>query len=109
MATYAIFSYNKIAALLLVITRFALRNKATDIERSKILDELKNEIDMVEEKIQDARASDKPEDRQAKYRLMRTKQNLENAYNRILYSKKHRMTIGAVKDASNAIKSSREE
>lgn len=104
LLTYAVFSYSKIGALCILITRFALRKNATEKERIKILTELQNEIEMVDEKIQDARLSDDKNAKEAKYALMRTKQNLENAYKRIKFRSKNTMTIGGIKDATNHIK-----
>ena len=98
--TYAVFSVSKIGGLILLITRMALRKGATKRERKKILNELENEIEIVEEKINDARGTD---DREAKYALMRTKQNLETAVKKIKYAKTHYMTEGGLADSHAAI------
>lgn len=109
LGTYAIFSYSKIGAICLLVVRHALRKGSTENERQKILTELQNEIEMCEEKIQDARSSDDPGSKQAKYQLMRTKQNLENAYKKIKYHSNKSMTLGGLKQATNTIKQAREE
>ena len=100
ITTYAVFSVSKIGGLILLITRMALRKGATKRERKRILTELENEIEIVEEKINDARGT---EDREAKYALMRTKQNLETAVKKIKYAKTHYMTEGGLADSHKAI------
>lgn len=78
----ALFSFSKILGAITLVTHFALKKKTTDSERSKILMEIDTEIAMLEEKINDARAD---QNRDAKYAMMRTKKELENAKARIEY------------------------
>lgn len=78
----ALFSYSKITFAITLVTHFALKKSTTDSERSKILMEIDTEIAMLEEKINDAKSD---ENREAKYAMMRTKKELENAKVRIQY------------------------
>jgi len=80
LTTVAIFSYSKIAGVIALVVRYALKKKTKDAERSKILMELETEIEMITEKIEDAKGDD---NREAKYSMMRTKKELETAYKRI--------------------------
>jgi len=78
----AIFNYNKIAAILLIVVTSTMRKKANRAEKKKILLELEAELEMIEEKIQDASGDG---NRQAKYDLMRTRNAYQNAIRRIKY------------------------
>lgn len=80
MTTVGIFSVSKLAAVISVVTHFYLKDKITNAERKKVCIELEAEIEMVNEKIEDARADG---NRKAKYDLMRTKHNLEVALKKI--------------------------
>ena len=82
LATVALFSYGKIKFAILLVIRFALKKSTTDSERRKILMEIDTEIAMLEEKIGDAKSD---HNREAKYAMMRTKKELENAKVRIQY------------------------
>ena len=104
IGTYAIFSVSKLGGLILLITRMALRKGATNRERKKILNELENEIEIVDEKINDSRGND---DREAKYQLMRTKQNLETAVKKIKYAKTHYMTDEGLASSHEALQDRR--
>lgn len=80
LGTVALFSYSKIKFVIFLVIRFALKKSTTESERKKILMEIDTEIVMLEEKINDARGDN---NRQAKYAMMRTKKELENAKVRI--------------------------
>lgn len=80
LGTVAIFSVNKMAGLIAVVTHFYLHDRVTNKERKKVCLELEAEIEIVNEKIEDARADG---NRKAKYDLMRTKNNLEVALRKI--------------------------
>lgn len=82
LATVALFSYSKIKLLIFIVIRFAMKRSTTNAERSKILMEIDTEIAMLEEKINDAKTDN---NREAKYAMMRTKKELENAKVRIQY------------------------
>lgn len=82
LGTVALFSTGKIRALILLVVRFALRKKATESEKRKVIMELETEIEMITEKIEDARGDN---NREAKYAMMRTKKDLENALKRVQF------------------------
>lgn len=82
LGTVALFSTGKIKGIIALVVRHALRKKCTQSERRKIIMELETEIDLITEKIDDARGDN---NRQAKYAMMRTKKDLENALKRIQY------------------------
>lgn len=82
LGTVAIFSYSKIAGVIFLVVRHTLRKNATQAEKVKVLSELRQELEIVEEKIQDARGD---ENREAKYALMRTRGELQDAIRRIEY------------------------
>lgn len=63
-----------------IITRVALDSKADAKARRKILNELKLELKMVDEKLEDAKSDN---DRKKKYELMRIKSKLEKDIDRI--------------------------
>ena len=106
--TVAIFSVSKVAGVIAVVTHFYLGHKIKNSERKRVCMELENEIKMVDEKIEDARQDG---NRQAKYNLMRTRNNLQIALNKIRSASrgaKRISTKGALKEANDAIKTSRE-
>lgn len=82
MVTAAIFSYNKIAGVLFVITRHYCSKAVDNKERKVLIGELELEIKMLDEKIEDARGDG---NRQAKYNLMRTRAELQKALEKIKY------------------------
>lgn len=82
MGTVAIFSYSKVAGILTVVVGHALKKRTKQSERTKIIMELDTEIEMITEKIEDARGDG---NREAKYAMMRTKRELENAKRKIQY------------------------
>jgi len=82
LGTVAIFSFGKIRAVIFLVVRYALKKKTTQAERRKIILELETELEMITEKIEDARGDG---NREAKYAMMRTKKELENAKKRIEY------------------------
>lgn len=82
LGTAAIFSFGKIRGFLFLLVRRTLNKKTKVSERRKIVAEIETELTMIEEKIQDA-ASDG--NREAKYSLMRTKAELQNALKKIKY------------------------
>ena len=82
LGTAAVFSFGPIKGLILLVVRYALKKKTTNSERRKILRELQIELDMLNEKIEDARGDG---NRQAKYAMMRTKAEIEAAINKIKY------------------------
>lgn len=82
LRTVAIFSYSKIAGVIAIVVKYALKKKTTNSERRKIIMELETEIELIDEKIADAKSDG---NRDAKYSMMRTKKDLEHALNRIQY------------------------
>lgn len=107
IVTYAVFSFNKIGAVCLLVVRVALGKFVTDKERLRIINELESEIEIVDEKIQDARGD---ENKEAKYALMRTKNNLQNAVKKIKYGGKwNQITRSGIKNAKSAINDARGE
>lgn len=82
LGTAAVFSFGPIKGLILLVVRYALKKKTTNAERKKILLEMQVELDMLNEKIEDARGDG---NRQAKYAMMRTRAELEAAINKIKY------------------------
>lgn len=95
LATVAIFSYSKIAALLTIIVTKVMKSKSKKNEKRALLQELSEELDMVNEKIEDARGDG---NRQAKYDLMRTRNALQNAIQRLKYG------MGAEEKDKSALK-----
>lgn len=98
----ALFSFSKIFGVITLVTSYALKKKTTASERSKILMEIDTEIAMLEEKIKDARGDD---NREAKYAMMRTKKELENAKSRIEYGME--ADRGSLSKASKTLNDSR--
>ncbi|MNI98413.1 hypothetical protein D3C77_756020 [compost metagenome] len=64
------------------LTSVATDAKLDNDARKRILNELENELQLVNEKIEDARGAG---DKQKKYQLMRIKQRLEGDLRRIQY------------------------
>ncbi len=82
LGTAAIFSFSKIGGILAFIVGHYTKRKVKNKERKKIILELELEIKMLEEKIEDAKGDG---NRQAKYAMMRTKAELENAVEKIKF------------------------
>lgn len=82
LSTAAIFSVSWIAGLIAIVVKYSLKKSTTISERKKIVMELEAEIEMINEKIEDARGDG---DREAKYAMMRTRTELQNALKRIKY------------------------
>lgn len=82
LLTVGIFNYSKIAAILAIIVSSVMKGKAKKNEKRKLLMELEEELNMVNEKIEDARGDG---NRQAKYDLMRTRNAIQNAIKRLKY------------------------
>lgn len=82
LLTIGIFNYSKIAGILSIIVSSVMKGKAKKNEKRKLLMELEEELEMVNEKIEDARGDG---NRQAKYDLMRTRNALQNAIKRLKY------------------------
>lgn len=82
LGTAAIFSFSKIGGILAFIVGHYTKKKVKNKERKKIILELELEIKMLEEKIEDAKGDG---NREAKYMMMRTKAELENAVEKIKF------------------------
>ena len=82
LGTVAIFSFSKIFAICYLIIKWAGTSKAKKESKRKMTMLLNEEIEIVTEKIEDARAAG---DNKAKYALMRSKKELENARDRVKY------------------------
>jgi len=82
LAGVAVFSYSKIAFIIGIVAKYALKKSTTRAERQKILLELQEELEIINEKIDDAKGDG---NRKAKYALMRTRNDLQNAITRIKY------------------------
>lgn len=97
LRTAAVFHFSKIGGLLYILIGKILKGKAYASERKKMLLELEEEIEIITEKIEDAKADG---NRKAKYNLMRTKKELENARDRIKFGitadKKSDATAGSL-------------
>ena len=102
-ATVAIFNYSKIALLLSVVVTRTLKSKTRKAERRQLIMELEGESQMLEEKINDAKASN---NNQAKYDLMRSKIAVENALKRLKYGMGAEIRRGSAMNAD--LKSSRQ-
>lgn len=96
---YGVFSWSKIGAIALLVTRHYTRKNCTKQERRKAIVELEHEIKIVEEKINDAQANG---DQKAKYALMRTKNSLESSLDQIRHSYK-KMPDAELKGAKKAL------
>lgn len=104
MGTVAIFSFGKIRGACILLTKYALKKSVTQSERRKIIMEIETELAMLDEKIQDARSDG---NREAKYAMMRTKKELENAKQRIEYGME--ADRGSLSKAKNVLNESRKE
>jgi len=82
LGTVAIFSYSKIGLIAVLITRYAYKKSTSDNERRKLIMELDTEIDIINEKIDDAKGDG---NKKAKYSLMRTRNELVNAQRKIKF------------------------
>lgn len=80
LKTAAIFSFGPMQGIIILVVQHALSKKRIRSERQKILLELYAELEILNEKIDDARGDG---NRQAKYAMMRTKTELENAIAKI--------------------------
>lgn len=78
----ALFSVAPIKSVILLVVRYALKKNVSISERKKIIMELETEIEIIDEKINDAQGDN---NRQAKYAMMRTRSELKNALKRIEY------------------------
>lgn len=82
LLSYGLFHVNIVAGVCAWIFLWAKQKKANKASRRKMIMMLQEEIQMTEEKIQDATADG---DRKAKYALMRSKNQLQNALNKLKY------------------------
>ena len=82
LGTVGLFSIGPVKALIAIVIKYALKKKTSVSERRKIIMELEGELTMINEKIEDAKGDG---NREAKYAMMRTKTELENALKRIKY------------------------
>lgn len=82
LLSYGLFHVNIVAGVCAWIFLWAKQKKANKASRRKMIMMLQEEIQMTEEKIQDATADG---DRKAKYSLMRSKNQLQNALNKLKY------------------------
>ncbi|MCM1214004.1 MAG: hypothetical protein NC548_05740 [Lachnospiraceae bacterium] len=85
VTTAAIFSYSKVAGVLYVIIKHCTGKNADNKERRAVISELKLEIKLLDEKIEDARGDG---NRQAKYSMIRTRAELQKAVDQIQYGLK---------------------
>lgn len=102
LGTVALFSFGPIKAIIALVVRRAIRKKTTESERRKIIMEIETEITMLDEKIQDAKSDN---NREAKYCMMRTRKELENARKRIMYGME--ADTKTLKDTKAALKVTR--
>lgn len=82
LLSYGLFHVNIVAGVCAWVFLWAKQKKANKASRRKMIMMLQEEIQMTEEKIQDAAADG---DRKAKYALMRSKNQLQNALNKLKY------------------------
>ena len=104
LGTAAVFSFGKVKGFLFLVVRRALNKKTKISERKKIVAEIEIELSMIDEKIQDA-ANDG--NREAKYALMRTKAELQNALKKIKYGIEADRT--SVKNTSKLLNSAKND
>lgn len=90
-ATVAIFDVSKFLGILFIIVRIANSKKVTERERVKLITEIKNEIEIIDDQIN----SGSVETPEARTRLLKTKQNLQDALSKIQINKAQYMTAGA--------------
>lgn len=91
----ALFSFSKVFAICYLIVKWAGTAKAKKSSKRKMLMLLAEEIEITNEKIEDAKAAG---DNKAKYALMRSKKELENARDRIKYNMGAEVKSKAVDD-----------
>jgi len=82
LGTVGLFAVGPIKALCVLLVKYALKKSTTVSEKRKIIMDLEAEIEMINEKIEDARSEG---NKAAKYRMMRTRTELQNALARIKY------------------------
>lgn len=82
LRTAAIFSFGPIKGMILFVVQRTLRKNSTRAERKKVMMELEEELEIINEKIEDAKGDG---NRQAKYAMMRTRAELQNALKRIKF------------------------
>ena len=99
--TVGLFSFGKVKGIIFLVVRYALRKKTRDSERRKICLELETELELINEKIEDARSDG---NREAKYAMMRTKRELQNALTRVEYGLE--ADSRSLKGANNLLKQS---
>jgi hypothetical protein len=80
LRTAAIFSIGPIKGLFAFVARYALRKNITISERRKLIIELERELEIIEEKLEDAKSDG---NRKAKYALMRTTAEIKEAIRKI--------------------------
>lgn len=91
----ALFSFSKVFAICYLIVKWAGTSKAKKSSKRKMLMLLAEEIEITNEKIEDAKGAG---DNKAKYALMRSKKELENARDRIKYNMGAEVKSKAVDD-----------
>jgi len=102
LTTAAIFSVNAVAGIIAIVIKYSLKKSTTISERKKIAMELEEEIEIVNEKIDDARSDG---DREAKYAMMRTRNELQNALRRVKYGlEADQRSVGTAKNSINLIR-----
>lgn len=79
----ALFSTNWVAAICFYITKWAVKGKATKQSKRKMTMLLEEELEIVKEKVSDASSDG---NRKAKYSLMRSQKEIENAIKRLKYN-----------------------
>lgn len=89
--TIAVFHVSKFLGILFVIVRLANSHKVTDRERAKLITEIKNEIETIDSQLSDGSV----ESAEAKQNLTRTKQNLQDALEKISTRRGKNMTEGS--------------
>ena len=104
LGTAAIFAFGPIKGIIALVVRYSLKKSTTQSERKKIMLELQAEIEMIEEKIEDARSDG---NREAKYALMRTRTELKTAYEKVRLGMEADQR--SINTAKNTIKSVRGE
>ena len=77
-----LFSFGKVRAILFLIIRAIAQGKIKKAEQRRIIQDIEEELMLIDEKINDASSDG---DRKAKYALMRSKAQLQNALQRIKY------------------------
>ena len=75
-----VWAINPAIAAIGAVSAFVLSKKGTENQRKKVLRDIKNELELVEEKIKDA---DSNNDKKQKYQLIRLRQKLQNEKDRI--------------------------